>query len=117
MSFLVRIYIYIFIHLARILTPPDIKYRRRQGQGDAMEHVACGKWKIRNWFYTTPEIHRWGIIYFGERPDERINGILQDFENQLPDVKLFLYLTNLLTFDVCFSFSCSGVMVLQSDRN
>jgi hypothetical protein len=62
-----------------------IKYRG-QGNNEAIEHVAVGKWSIRNRFYTSPIINKWGIIYFGSKPDNRIIHILQDFEHQLPPV-------------------------------
>ncbi|CAF3663795.1 unnamed protein product [Adineta steineri] len=71
---------------ARILSPPQVKYRARQGRGDAIEQVDCGKWKIRNWFYTTPEIQRWGIIYLGDTYDDRVKYILQSFKDQFPNL-------------------------------
>ncbi|CAF4025256.1 unnamed protein product [Rotaria sp. Silwood2] len=68
---------------ARVLSPPEIKYRRR-GQGEVIEYVNCGTWRIRNWFYTTSKIHSWGMIYFGDTPDEYTNNVLEDFQDRLP---------------------------------
>ncbi len=67
------------------MTPPDIKYRRR-GQGEIIEHVRFGKWRVQNWFYKTPEINLWGIIYFGDTPDGHIENNLEEFQNRLPQV-------------------------------
>ncbi len=90
-SFIVYSYEYICINLARILAPPEIKYRRRQGQGDAVERVNCGKWRIGNWFYTTPEIVKWGLIYFGSKPDNKIIETLDILASQLPAVNYFYF--------------------------
>jgi len=83
---------YIYINLARILAPPEIKYRRRQGQGDAIERVTCGKWRISNWFYTTTEISKWGLIYFGATPGEEITRTLNTLAAQLPEVNRLHFL-------------------------
>ena len=72
---------------ARILNPPEIRYRNRQGQGEAVEHVSFGKWTIANQFYTTPDISTWGMIYIGCPPNEAITGILNEFAKQLPIVR------------------------------
>ena len=77
---------------ARILNPPEIHYRARQGQGEAIEHVAVGKWRINNRFYNTPEISSWGMIYIGSQPNPEINGILNAFAQQLPEVRERLFL-------------------------
>jgi hypothetical protein len=79
------LYNYISLHLGRVLAPPDIKYRRR-GQGEVIEQVRFGKWRVRNWFYDTPPINSWGMIYFGDTPNREIDGILRDFQNRLPQV-------------------------------
>ncbi|CAF3849468.1 unnamed protein product [Rotaria magnacalcarata] len=71
---------------ARILTPPDIRYRHRQDKGEVIEHVDVGKWRISNRFYATPEINNCGIIYFGHTPDQEVNGILNQFAFQLPEL-------------------------------
>ncbi len=71
---------------ARILPPPEVKYRG-QGNSDITERVNFGKWTIRNRFCTTRDIGKWGMIYFGSKPDESIIGTLKDFENRLPPVK------------------------------
>ena len=83
-------YVFILFYLARILPPPQVKYRD-QGNNEIAEHVAVGKWAIRNRFYARPTINKWGIIYFGPKPDNRIISILKEFENQFPSVShLFL---------------------------
>ncbi|CAF1041399.1 unnamed protein product [Rotaria sordida] len=71
---------------ARILTPPSIHYGTRPGQNEAIEHVNVGRWKIRNWFYTTPEIHNWGLIYIGYQHNQKIDDILNEFSRQLPEL-------------------------------
>lgn len=78
---------FLSIPLARILPPPEVKYRGK-GKDDIIEHVAVGKWTIRNRFYTSSTINKWGIIYFGSKPDQRIIPILQEFEHQLPSVSV-----------------------------
>ena len=75
------------------MSPPDIKYRRR-GQGEVIERVDCGKWRIRNWFYETTKINSWGIIYFGDAPNREVNNVLEAFQSQLPIVN-FYFFTNL----------------------
>ncbi|UJR20428.1 hypothetical protein I4U23_023559 [Adineta vaga] len=70
---------------ARVISPPTIKYRRR-GQGEVMESVHGGQWRIKNWFLSTPPINSWGIIYFGDRPDGHTNGVLREFQNQFPNL-------------------------------
>ena len=76
---------FLSIRLARILPPPVVKYRG-QGNNEVVEHVAVGKWTIRNRFCTSPAVNRWGMIYFGPRPQNEIIDILRGFENQLPPV-------------------------------
>ncbi|CAF3642720.1 unnamed protein product [Rotaria sp. Silwood1] len=70
---------------ARILPPPQIKYRAQNNQ-EVVEHVAFGKWKIRNQFRSTSVINKWGMIYFGSKPDNNIIEILKNFEKQLPSL-------------------------------
>ncbi len=77
--------LFFFLYSARILPPPEVKYRG-QGNNGVAERVAVGKWAIRNRFHNTPTINKWGIIYFGSKPDQRIISILQEFENQFPSV-------------------------------
>lgn len=79
----------LFVYLARILPPPEVKYRG-QRNNEVAEHVAVGKWTIRNRFYTSPTINKWGMIYFGPKPDNEIINILQEFENQLPSVSVVI---------------------------
>lgn len=72
--------------IARVLNSPDITYRRR-GRGEIVEHVNVGKWKIRNWFYESPPINSWGLIYFCDRPNyNRVDDIVDQFQNELPQV-------------------------------
>ncbi|CAF1174819.1 unnamed protein product [Rotaria sordida] len=68
---------------ARILPPPEVKYRG-QGNTEITERVNFGKWTIRNRFYTTRDINKWGMIYFGSKPNENIIQTLKDFETRLP---------------------------------
>ncbi|CAF3974965.1 unnamed protein product [Adineta steineri] len=70
---------------ARIIPSPQIQYRS-QGKRDAIEYVRGGKWRIRNWFCSTPEIHTWGMIYFGDQPDRNIRSILENFQHELPNL-------------------------------
>ncbi|UJR13192.1 hypothetical protein I4U23_000214 [Adineta vaga] len=73
---------------ARILKPPVIQYRNRLDpkKDDAIEYVDVGKWKIRNWFYRTTEIHTWGAIYFGPKPDVNTQSILDEFVARFPEL-------------------------------
>ena len=76
---------------ARILNPPEIRYRNLRGQGEAIEQVAVGKWKINNRFVSTPDIFKWGIIHIGCETTDGIKSIFEEFVRQLPDVgNLFL---------------------------
>ncbi|CAF1114885.1 unnamed protein product [Adineta ricciae] len=70
---------------ARILPPPEVKYRGK-GNSEVAEYVAVGKWAIRNRFYHSPVINKWGMLYFGPKPQNQIISILQEFENQLPQL-------------------------------
>ena len=72
--------------LARVLTPPAVKYRG-QGNNEVVENVSMGKWTIRNRFHSTPAITKWAIYHFGPKPNERIIPILQEFEHELPTVR------------------------------
>jgi hypothetical protein len=93
-----------------VLSPPDVKYRRR-GQGEVIERVNCGQWRIRNWFYESPEINSWGIIYFGDRPNGEVNNILAEFQNQFPPVNS-IFFKLIFTIILNFSFSYFDVLVL-----
>ncbi len=75
---------------ARVLPPPEVKYRG-QGGSEVLERVNFGKWTIRNRFFTTRDVNKWGMIYFGSKPTENIVQTLQSFENRLPPVKKFLF--------------------------
>ncbi|CAF2767340.1 unnamed protein product [Rotaria sp. Silwood2] len=68
---------------ARILPPPQITYRN-QGNQNVVEQVSLGKWKIRHQFCSTSNINKWGMVYFGAKPDQYIMDILKNFEKQLP---------------------------------
>ncbi|CAF4612546.1 unnamed protein product, partial [Rotaria sp. Silwood2] len=70
---------------ARILPPPQITYRGQNNQ-EVVENVAFGKWKIGNQFCSTSVINKWGMIYFGTKPDANIIEILKKFEQQLPSL-------------------------------
>ncbi|CAF1673252.1 unnamed protein product [Rotaria magnacalcarata] len=70
---------------ARILPPPEIKYRARNNQ-DVVEQVKFGKWKIRNQFQSTATIYKWGIVYFGSEANSDIRKILSLFKQQLPSL-------------------------------
>ena len=70
---------------ARILPAPEVKYRG-QGTSEIPERVNFGKWTIRNRFYTTRDVSKWGMIYFGSKPTENVIQTLKDFENRLPPV-------------------------------
>lgn len=72
---------------ARILPPPEVKYRG-QGNSEITERVNFGKWTIRNRFYTTRDINKWGMVYFGSKPTENVIQTLKDFENRLPALLL-----------------------------
>jgi hypothetical protein len=66
-----------------------VKYRG-QGTSEVTEHVNFGKWTIRNRFFTTRDISKWGMVYFGSKPDENVIQILKDFETRLPQVNRLL---------------------------
>lgn len=53
-----------------------------------------GKWKIRNQFYSAPIINKWGMIYFGSKPNKYIIDILKSFEQQLPSVRKRFFFDN-----------------------
>lgn len=86
---------------ARVLAPPDITYRRR-GQGEIVEHVTVGKWKIRNWFYESPPINSWGLIYFTDRPSNRHDDIVDQFQYELPQVNPLSYFQLIFFFILNF---------------
>ena len=71
--------------LARILPPSQIQYRR-QNNTEILEQVRFGKWNIRNQFCSTPEINKWGMLYFSPQLNQHIIGILKKFEEELPSV-------------------------------
>ena len=71
---------------ARILPPPEVKYRG-QGNTEITERVNFGKWSIRNRFFTTRDIAKWGMIYFGTKPNGNVIETLKEFENRLPQVR------------------------------
>ena len=95
--------------LARVLPSPAITYRDQSNQ-NVVENVTVGKWTIRNRFYQSPPIDRWGMIYFGPKPDSQIIPLLQQFENQLPSVDLNI---RSLSFDLLLFV----ILVFCSIRN
>jgi hypothetical protein len=75
---------------ARILAPPEIRFRQNQGENEIVECVNVGKWRIgRNRFYRAPEIKSWGLIYYGHRPNQQMNQTINDFAYRLPEVRPF----------------------------
>jgi len=94
---------------ARILPAPEVKYRG-QGTVEITERVNFGKWTIRNRFFTTRDINKWGMIYFGSKPNENVIQTLKEFENRFPPVKSLLFQNkkNKIFF---FFFSYYNVMV------
>ena len=92
---------------ARILDPPQIRFRQGQGQNEMIESVNVGKWRIgRNRFYRAPEIKSWGLIYYGPPPNNQMDRTLNEFANQLPEVKPF-------NFD-SIHFSMNTVSVVET---
>lgn len=71
---------------ARILPPPEVKYRDH-GNSVIAERVNFGKWSIRNRFFTTRDVNKWGMVYFGSKPTDHVVGVLKEFENRLPQVR------------------------------
>ena len=66
-----------------------MKYRGQGNAADVTERVSFGKWTIRNRFCTTRDINKWGMVYFGSKPNDSIIQTLKDFENRLPPVRIF----------------------------
>lgn len=72
---------------ARIIDPPQIRFRQGQNQTEAIESVDVGKWKIRGHrFFQAPDIRSWGLIYYGYRPNDGMKQTVTSFANQLPDL-------------------------------
>jgi eukaryotic translation initiation factor 2C len=74
---------------ARILTPPEIKYKSSQGdERDVIERVQIGKWYLNNKFNKAREIRTWALVLVSQRePDTRQVGLARDFASKLPQVK------------------------------
>jgi len=70
---------------ARVLPPPEVKYRG-QGNSEVPERVNFGKWVIRNRFFTTRDVNKWGMLYFGSKPTDNVIQTLKQFENGLPSL-------------------------------
>jgi hypothetical protein len=66
-----------------------VKYRG-QNSNEITERVNCGKWVIRNRFFTTRDIKAWAMVYFGSKPDQGVVDVLKEFENRLPQVSSLL---------------------------
>jgi hypothetical protein len=73
---------------ARILLPPDIKYKSSQGDDrDVIERVQIGKWYLNNRFNKAREIRTWALILVSQKePDTRQVGLARDFASKIPQV-------------------------------
>jgi eukaryotic translation initiation factor 2C len=71
---------------ARILLPPDIKYKSAQGdERDVIERVQIGKWYLNNRFNKPKEIKTWALILVSQKePDTRQVGLARDFASKIP---------------------------------
>jgi eukaryotic translation initiation factor 2C len=76
---------------ARILTPPEIKYKSAQGDGrDMIEKVQIGKWYLKNHFNKAREIRSWALVLVSQKePDTRQVGLARDFASKIPQVRRF----------------------------
>ena len=73
-----------------------------------VENVNVGKWKIRNFFYQTPEIRKWGLIYIGNQLSNEQKRMIEYFAVEFPKV-------NFLFFDL-FSSKRQNICFLQELR-
>ncbi|CAF1268322.1 unnamed protein product [Rotaria sp. Silwood1] len=71
---------------ARVLTPPEIKYKSAQGdQRDIIERVQIGKWYLNNHFNKAREIRAWALVLVSQKePDARQVGLARDFASKIP---------------------------------
>ncbi|CAF1508752.1 unnamed protein product [Adineta steineri] len=71
---------------ARMLTPPEIKYKSAQGdERDIIEKVQIGKWYLNNRFNRAREIRSWALVLVSQKePDARQVGVARDFANKIP---------------------------------
>ncbi|CAF4787303.1 unnamed protein product, partial [Rotaria sp. Silwood2] len=71
---------------ARILTPPEIKYKSSQDdQRDVIERVQIGKWYLNNHFNKAREIRAWALVLVSQKePDARQVGLARDFASKIP---------------------------------
>ena len=74
---------------ARILIPPDIKYKSSQGDNrDTIERVQIGKWYLNHHLNKPREIRKWALVLVSQRePDARQVGIARDFATKIPQVR------------------------------
>jgi len=77
---------------ARILTPPEIKYKSSQGDDrDVIERVQIGKWYLNNRFNKPREIRAWALVLVSQKePDARQVGLARDFASKVPQVRIIL---------------------------
>ena len=74
---------------ARILPPPEIKYKSSRDQSDTVERVQIGKWWLNNRFNKAREIRTWAVVLVSQRePDDRQIRLARDFARRLPQVWL-----------------------------
>ncbi|UJR24794.1 hypothetical protein I4U23_006169 [Adineta vaga] len=75
----------LMIH-ARILTPPEIKYKSTEGNDrDIIERVNIGKWYLNNHFNKTREIRSWALILVSQKePDARQVNVAREFASKIP---------------------------------
>jgi hypothetical protein len=74
---------------ARVLTPPEIKYKSSQSdERDVIERVQIGKWYLNNRFNKTREIGTWALVLVSQRePDAQQVGLARDFASKIPQVR------------------------------
>ena len=77
------------IHIpARVLTPPDIKYKSKEKDDrDVIERVQVGKWYLNNHLVKPKEIKTWALVLVSQKePDSRQVGLARDFAGKIPQV-------------------------------
>ena len=75
---------------ARILSPPEIKYKSSQGDGrDFIERVQFGKWYLNHRLNQTRQIRHWALVLVSQRePEAQQVGMARDFGNKISQVNL-----------------------------
>lgn len=78
---------------ARILTPPEIKYKSSQGdQRDVIERVQVGKWYLNNQLNKAREVRAWALVLVSQKePDAKQVGLARDFASKIPQVRKFYF--------------------------